>query len=358
MRSRAVTLPVAASLMAAAFPSPSAACLACMREIADYAVPGVNLWSAWAVAWLAAMSVVRHRYSVALPLVPTGQAWLLLAFGLFGCAAMMYGPPPLAPLALGPLLSFLGALLPGAESRWGVARRRVLQVGGLGVVLGLVLVAYSATVKARRTDVAFLQEWGGGPVARSIFKRLVAKEPESLPVYRELVRGKPGTFAVEAAARLGQAGDPAIDRPLLQDALRRFDADPRVAGWTSQRETLVAALELIDQEPRDANATYICKHPHSDTAKHMLGYLAVAAPSRSLPVYREILQQCPEYPVWEVARRVGSVGEPDIDIPILEATMVRLGMSASGGSGTALRQAIHALRAKRDRVAVPPARVP
>lgn len=231
---------VAAGLLVAA-PGEALACGYCTRSIVDALLPGVNAWSTWAVAWLAAMSLVRYSTKVVLPFVPLNPGWLVLGLGFLGCG-VTYGLLPLLPLALGPLVSTLMAFIPGAGRRWGsAALRGVRWVGLVGVATGVVLAGYSTYVHRTRSDVDFMCEWPGGPVTRGKVKRLAREEPASLATYREILRRPSHSFTADVAERVAEIGDPAIDLPLLRDALSRYPKD-----WTWDADRMQKALEAFE----------------------------------------------------------------------------------------------------------------
>lgn len=83
-------------------------------------------------------------------------------------------------------------------------------------------------IRRTRTEAEFVLQWGDVVPSIVIVHSWESHEPQSLPNYRQIIeQGRHMFVAVsDSAERIAEIGEPAIDIPILEAALKRCPNEP------------------------------------------------------------------------------------------------------------------------------------
>jgi hypothetical protein len=223
----------------------AAACGVCTLALVDRFCPPAFLWLWWPLAWFVSAAVVAAAFGLRLRGMPGVAGACGIAFAAFVVATTAAGPLATMPLAVPPGLSFFRLVRQrAARDRFGrahfVTGAVFLAVAGYGVIHG-------AVVLHRRTDAEYICQWPATGLARVMFRDLIAAGPSAADDLRGIVaQCKAEEFVAEAAEALARVGIPAIDVPLLQDALGRVPPDSETAT------RIRSAMSALSEQPGGA----------------------------------------------------------------------------------------------------------
>lgn len=219
------------------WPRASEACGTCVAALVDRVLPLSHLWSLLAVVWFLAGALVAritHRKLPGLP-SPVGAFVCVAVFGVLGVIAV--GPLLVLLLFVPAVMALVYAWKAGREPGWRPCR----MMGSLGLIATLGLGGYSYLLYSR-TPADYILQWEATGPARLALKALQEQEPDSLPVYRQLVVAGGARTTAHAAERLGASGVPETDVPLLLTALQRMEG---LRGSADEVQQVEAALQRL-----------------------------------------------------------------------------------------------------------------
>lgn len=222
--------------------SPAKACGACAIALSDQYLPPISLWNSIAVCWYLGTAAISSYFRVKVNFVPGLLAVGVVILGGLGTLALGYPFLLLLaiPAAMAAVLSIFGQTT--AESR--SFRLAIRSLAGVAILAVSFAAIKSVQIHRTRTDMGFVLQWGDVVPALAIVESWKLKEPESLSKYREVIeRGRRMEVVVERAAeRIAEIGDPAVDIPLLEAALKRCDTE----NWPdSCRQGLAPLLQKL-----------------------------------------------------------------------------------------------------------------
>ena len=218
--------------------APAAACGVCSLAIVDRFFPPAFLWFWWPVAWFASASILGSIFGMRLRGIPGVFGATLIAVAALFLGAAAAGPLSTIPLAIPPALGVFRLVRQrSAKDVFGRVYLGVsivfLAIAGYGVVRSVVILHH-------RTDGEYICRWSSTGPARALFRSLNTKGPSAAIDYRYiLAHGEYEYLLADTAEALVRVGDPAIDVPLLQTALRRV---PRDSESATRIRSAVSAL--------------------------------------------------------------------------------------------------------------------
>ena len=234
-------------LPAAALAPSACACGICAFASFWDALPPVVPWSILAVVWFVVAAIISAISKVRFTGIPKVYFALPLALGGSMLSAWMLGPLTTLPFAFPAFAASVDvwARTPKKpRKRWGVRAMRVVGVVFLGL---FALTGYLETVKAAGMDEADrIIMWSGTGTGRAKLYRLEKEEPESLPVYREILRrGKSYELGL-VARRVAVIGSATEDVPLLIDALERTQRNAPGNFWEDDVQGALRQISGLD----------------------------------------------------------------------------------------------------------------
>ena len=223
----ACNLPLLAILFFA-LPPGAQACGMCGYATFWRFLPPVVSWSVIALVWFLAYSLVstHHRDEawqddkwslVYLPGMPKGLIWVVLAAVL---SPLILGPIATLPFFIPCFINFSLSLRSTPVREWSPKLILYLRVTG-----GIALVALACTgvmdvISWQKMDQAdVILKWDGTVPSLHAFQDLKKQEPDSIPLYRKIVREGENYVRSMSAQRLAEIGNREEDVPLLIEAL-------------------------------------------------------------------------------------------------------------------------------------------
>jgi len=216
--------------------------------LADLVFPPLPGWSLFCPAWFLTTAAITSGIGARIHFMPSIGPAFLWFFGLLVLSAMFAGPFPLMLLAVPPFLVSVRVLWRPDPPSWERSVARRLKVNAIvGIVIFVSLTAMMLYIHSTRTTADYVLRWQSAGPARSMVRRLVNSGPESLPDLRTLVReARPWTSA-DAAEGLASFGEPAVDVPLLINALERARAEAQDGYPIERIEAALRELTGLDQ---------------------------------------------------------------------------------------------------------------
>lgn len=240
------------------------ACGMCGYAIFWHFLPPVVSWSVIALVWFLAYSLVSTRFSdnawqsdqdnlILLPGMPGGLIWVVIAALL---SPAILGPIGTLPFFIPCFINFVLSLSSAPIRKWSPKLKWYLKmIGGLSLI-ALAVTGVLDVVASRKMDQAdVIMKWDGTVLTFRGLRALKEQEPDSIPLYRKLVREGKNYVRSMAAQRLAEIGNKEEDVPLLIEALedeyRREPEGPHYAAHNIS-ETLhkMTGIDL----PREATA--------------------------------------------------------------------------------------------------------
>ena len=237
----------------AAAPRSAEGCSVCVTALADYVLPPIVVWSLFCVVWfLTTASIVPRATGRPWFMPPIGTAFLVVV-GAALIGAGLLGPIPLLALGLSPLVVSVRSLRRSPPVEWQgrlLRRLRVNAIAGFAVLF--VLTATAVFTLSTRSTAEYALKWQSAGPAHAVVRDLAKSGPDSLPQLRVVVQKARPWMASEAAEGLAVFGDPAVDVPLLIDALGRARSDDST-GYAAERIRSalrrLSGLDLPDDAP-------------------------------------------------------------------------------------------------------------
>ena len=222
--------------------SSAEACSACVIALSDQYLPPISLWNGIAISWYLGTAAIASYFRVNVKYVPG-----LLAIGvviLGGLGTLMIGYPILLLLVIPSALAAVASVFGKTTTEIRPFRLAIRSLACVAILSISFATIKSVQIHRTRTDMGFILQWGDVAPALAIIESWKLQEPESLPKYRELIdRGRRMEVVVERAAeRIAEIGDPTVDLPLLEAALKRCDTE----NWPdSCRQGLAPLLQKL-----------------------------------------------------------------------------------------------------------------
>lgn len=201
-------------LLLAALPREAGACSQCVFAFTEQFLPPTLPWSIIGfVAYPLVGFAIRPPTDTPVGAFFTNfQILLWSAAGLL--SSIFFGPIP--------FLILLAISVRGIMLSWKNGATRSVRIVAAVVLIPLVLTGIKFTYDwARRDKADFVMRWSGTGPARIVVARMV--EQKDLAGLRRIVAGPDGFEAAQTAMHLAKIGDPAIDAPIMIDALRSFE---------------------------------------------------------------------------------------------------------------------------------------
>ncbi len=230
------------------------ACIMCNSAISWQLFPPVFPWALIMLGWYFGYSLVVTMDGgqvLYIRRLPGSLAWFAPALFL---AVFVTGPFIMFIFGALCLINFLVSLWPFPLLGWSSWLRWQVRVIGIIFIAALGYTAMTEYTAFRKMDEAdFILKWDGITPMSQRFERLQKMEPDSIPLYRKLVREGKNFIRSRAAQRLAETGNREEDVPLLIEALadeysHKPDEDHYFAHEISETLQKMTGIDL----PREA----------------------------------------------------------------------------------------------------------
>ena len=195
----------------------------------DQVLPPILLWCAIAVCWFLATAAMASFFRVTGRYVPGIVKAIGAVVGFFLLAIVFAGPPVLLLLALPSAVAAVFTFFGQSVTNWPTRFRSALRLlACIAVTMISFATVKSIHIRRTRTEAEFVLQWGDAVPSIVIVRSWESQEPQSLPNYRQIVEhGRRMFVAVsDSAERIAEIGEPAIDIPILEAALKKCPDEP------------------------------------------------------------------------------------------------------------------------------------
>lgn len=237
-----------------AFTTGAQACVMCAWAASWQMFPPVFPWALIMLVWYFGYSLVVTMDGGQLLFIrklPGSLGWIGPVLLL---SVIFVGPILLFVFGIVCLINFMVSLWPWPLLGWSSWLRWQVRVMGVIFIVALGYTAvpeYSAASKMDQADV--IMKWDGTVLTFRELRTLKEQEPDSIPLYRKLVREGKNYVRSMSAQRLAEIGEKNEDVPLLIDALadeyrREPEGDHYAAKDISETLQKMTGIDL----PREA----------------------------------------------------------------------------------------------------------
>jgi len=163
---------------------------------------------------------------VLLPGMPGGLIWVVIAALL---SPAILGPIGTLPFFIPCLINFMLSLRSQPTREWSPKLIMYLRViGGIALVALVCTGVYDVMTWRKMDQADVIMKWDGTVLTFRGFRALKEQEPESIPLYRKLVREGKNYVRSMSAQRLAESGEKREDVPLLIEALSdEYQREPK-----------------------------------------------------------------------------------------------------------------------------------
>jgi len=226
------------------YPANIQACVVCIHAAVYSVLPIYGGWILFGIIWYIVLSWVSKYHKRKLSGIPTHPGKAILIIIILAVIGLFFlGPIPFFFLFPICVIGTMRVLLKKKEDT--DFKKRVKMLGGLAITAFVILGVASYYIKANETASDYILKWNSTYQGRAAFKKLLTQGIVALPDLRAIVKKGRSDMVAEAAQRLAQIGVPAIDVPLLKEALKSFTSEYD----EDERDRVKRAIQILSGTP-------------------------------------------------------------------------------------------------------------